>query len=83
MKNYDYEITGIKIDFNSLETEKIAVNGSFKLKDDEYPSMNYNALKLKYNNLVMQESHQQVWFLKNGRIVYLFDKNTCYIKETK
>lgn len=67
-----YAIKGITVDFNTLKTKEIEVIAGSKNND-------FNGLRLKYNNLETVETHQQVIFLKNGRVVKIFDKNTVKI----
>ena len=78
MSKMQYTINGISIDFHYLTTEPIIESWIVKGNDC---FIDYAGLKLKFHNLTCKETHQQIFFLKNGRIVKLFDKNLVTKKE--
>jgi len=70
-----FTIKGIKIN-NALGSKLImVVVGGTK---DEYPTINFKSLKARYHQLTCYETHQEIIFLRNGRVVYIFDKNEVH-----
>ena len=70
-----FTIKGIKIS-NALDSKPITVVvGGTK---DKYPTINFESLKTRYHQLTCYETHQEIIFLRNGRVAYIFDKNEVY-----